>query len=296
MKRCPGRVPGSCPSVRYRHEKPDRRPPRLQLSRCPRWPRTRFTATSPVPVSSKAARPAKAPAIRVVASKRDGPIVGSAAVADGVVYIASLSSYLYAIDQQSGEKKWEFKSRDADRVVARDCRTASSTSCRRPAPWPRSTPRPASPRWVFPAEFEKKFEAKGLHGYPNAGQVIPDAWDIYTSSPAVANGKVYFGTGDGNVYAVDAKRAASCNGSSRLATSCMPSPCGRAATRYSSAATEGQLLRARCRHRRCRNGRSRPAAIAVMPQPGRLPVIGRRGRRHGLRRLPLTRMSTRSTR
>ena len=28
---------------------------------------------------------------------------------------------------------------------------------------------------------------------------------MYTSSPAVANGKVYFGTGDGNVYAVDAK-------------------------------------------------------------------------------------------
>ena len=54
--------------------------------------------------------PAKVPAIKW-SFKTGGPIVGSAAVADGIVYIASLSSYLYAIDQQSGEKKWEFKSR-----------------------------------------------------------------------------------------------------------------------------------------------------------------------------------------
>src|SRR5262249_13603191 len=47
-------------------------------------------------------------------------------------------------------------------------------------------------------------EAKNLHGYPSTAQTIPDAWDIYTSSPAVANGKVFFGSGDGNVYAADA--------------------------------------------------------------------------------------------
>ena len=31
-----------------------------------------------------------------------------------------------------------------------------------------------------------------------------DLWDLFQSSPAVANGKVYFGSGDGYVYAVDA--------------------------------------------------------------------------------------------
>ena len=58
---------------------------------------------------------------------------------------------------------------------------------------------------MFVAEYERKFEAKGLHGYPSAAQTIPDAWDVYISSPAVVDGKVYFGSGDGNVYAVDAK-------------------------------------------------------------------------------------------
>ena len=41
------------------------------------------------------------------------------------------------------------------------------------------------PKWVFVAEYERKFEAKNLHGYPSAAQTIPDAWDVFTSSPAV---------------------------------------------------------------------------------------------------------------
>jgi outer membrane protein assembly factor BamB len=58
---------------------------------------------------------------------------------------------------------------------------------------------------VYAIEYERKFQAKNLHGYRSAAQTIPDAWDLFTSSPAVANGKVYFGSGDGNVYAVDAR-------------------------------------------------------------------------------------------
>jgi len=60
------------------------------------------------------------------------------------------------------------------------------------------------PKWVLPTEYDRKFEAKNLHGLPSAAQTIPDAWDLFTSSPAVANGKVFFGSGDGGVYAADA--------------------------------------------------------------------------------------------
>jgi outer membrane protein assembly factor BamB len=60
------------------------------------------------------------------------------------------------------------------------------------------------PRWVYAVEYERKCEAKNLHGYGPSMQTMPDAWDVYTSSPAIANGRVYFGSGDGNVYAVDA--------------------------------------------------------------------------------------------
>lgn len=36
-------------------------------------------------------------------------------------------------------------------------------------------------------------------------QTIPDPYDIYLSSPVVGDGGVYFGSGDGNVYGLDAR-------------------------------------------------------------------------------------------
>jgi len=139
--------------------------------------------------------------------KAGGPIVTSPAIADGVVYIAAMDGHLYAVDQGTGKEKWNFKSRmpiasspavvgdalyfvsSAGSLVALDIQTGQ-------------------PKWVYAIEYERKFEAKNLHGYPSAAQTIPDAWDIFTSSPAVANDKVYFGSGDGNVYAVDAQTGA----------------------------------------------------------------------------------------
>jgi eukaryotic-like serine/threonine-protein kinase len=137
------------------------------------------------------------------AFKAGSAIVTSPAIADGIVYIAALDGHMYAIDQETGKEKWHFKSSmpiasspavvgdtlyflsSAGSLVALDIKTGQ-------------------PKWVYSIEYERKFEAKNLHGYPSAAQTIPDAWDLFTSSPAVANGKVYFGSGDGNVYAVDA--------------------------------------------------------------------------------------------
>ena len=138
------------------------------------------------------------------AFKSGGPIVGSPAVADGVVYIASLDGHLYALDQETGKEKWNFKSRMG---IASTPTVANGTlyfvsSAGALAALDIAT---GKPRWVFATEFERRFEAKNLHGLNSAAQTIPDAWDIFISSPAVVNGKVFFGSGDGNVYAVDAQ-------------------------------------------------------------------------------------------
>jgi outer membrane protein assembly factor BamB len=136
--------------------------------------------------------------------KAAGPIVTSPAIADGVVYIGSMSGHLYAIDQQTGQEKWNFKSRMpiASSPAVADGTVYFVSSAGSLAAIDAAT---GTPRWVFATEYERKFEAKNLHGYPSAAQTIPDAWDVFTSSPAVVNGRVYFGSGDGNVYAVDAK-------------------------------------------------------------------------------------------
>jgi outer membrane protein assembly factor BamB len=151
----------------------------------------------------ESAGPLKAPTAQWT-FKTGGPIVGSPAIRDGVVYVASLDTYLYAIDQDTGKEKWKFKSRmpiaSTPAVVDGALYFVSSTGALAAIDTANG-----QPKWVFAAEHDKKFEAKNLHGYPSAAQTIPDAWDIFTSSPAVANGKIYFGSGDGNVYAVDQK-------------------------------------------------------------------------------------------
>lgn len=138
--------------------------------------------------------------------KSAGPVLGSPVVADGIVYFGSTDYNLYAIDAVSGQQKWKFRTLGnrqivstpaiADGVVyflgydallyALDAATGVQ-------------------KWTFSTEYERRFQANRLHGYTPPMQTIPDSWDLYASSPAVVNGKVYFGSGDGNVYAVDAR-------------------------------------------------------------------------------------------
>lgn len=136
--------------------------------------------------------------------KTGGPIVASPVIADGVVYVASLDGHLHALDAETGKEKWKFKSRlpiaSTPAVTNGTLYFVSSTGAL--AALDVAT---GQPKWVFAAEYERRFEAKNLHGYPSAAQTIPDGWDVFTSSPAVAGNRVYFGSGDGGVYAVDAE-------------------------------------------------------------------------------------------
>jgi eukaryotic-like serine/threonine-protein kinase len=136
--------------------------------------------------------------------KTGGPIVASPAIADGVVYLPSMDTYLYAIDQETGKEKWKYKSR---MPIASSPAIANGTLYFVSSAGSLGAIDIATGKikWVLPTEYERKFEAKNLHGYPSAAQTIPDGYDIFISSPAVAYGKVYFGSGDGNVYAADAQ-------------------------------------------------------------------------------------------
>ena len=60
-------------------------------------------------------------------------------------------------------------------------------------------------QWKFATGGERRFEAKGIHGFQPKTQTIADPFDVFLSSAVVAQGAVFFGSGDGNLYAVDAK-------------------------------------------------------------------------------------------
>jgi len=136
--------------------------------------------------------------------KTGGSIVSSPAVVSGVVYFGSADGNLYAVDQKTGQQKWKTQTRGpvASSPAVADgfvfflsydggfyCLDANS----------------GARKWRFATTYEKRFEAKSLHGSTPAEQTVPDPHDVFLSSPAVLNGRVYFGSSDGNVYALDEK-------------------------------------------------------------------------------------------
>lgn len=137
--------------------------------------------------------------------KTEGPIFSSPTIADGVVYIGSSDTTLYAVNQSAGTLKWKYKTNapvTSSATIARGLVYFTSFDGILHA----VVAETGLPKWRFSIEGEeRRFEAKGLHGTTPAGQVIPDNWDVFLSSPAVMNDRVYFGAGDGNVYAVDAQ-------------------------------------------------------------------------------------------
>jgi outer membrane protein assembly factor BamB len=57
--------------------------------------------------------------------------------------------------------------------------------------------------WKFRTAGERVFAAKGLHGSPEKDKLLDDPWDMFLSSPVVANGNVYFGCGAGIFYSLN---------------------------------------------------------------------------------------------
>ena len=50
--------------------------------------------------------------------KTDGPVIGSPAIANGVVYIGSIDGNMYALDQETGKQKWKFKTLASRQVTS----------------------------------------------------------------------------------------------------------------------------------------------------------------------------------
>jgi len=137
--------------------------------------------------------------------KTRGHVLSSPAVYDGVVYVGSDDRTLYAIDATAGTEKWRFQTKggavNSSPAVSAEAVYFLSAD----GSFYALDRISGKELWKFQTEGERRFEAKGLHGVTPRQQTIPDSWDFYLSSPALLNGAVYFGCGDGNVYALKAK-------------------------------------------------------------------------------------------
>ncbi len=132
-----------------------------------------------------------------------GQVISSPAIANGTLYVGSTDGNLYAVDLGSGTQKWKF---------ATHVRVTSSPAVDGGTVYFGSyngnfyavDAASGQLKWKFQTPGERRFAGKHLHGSQPAGESMPDPFDYYLSSPSVSGGIVYFGSGDGNVYALDA--------------------------------------------------------------------------------------------
>jgi len=132
----------------------------------------------------------------------NGSVFSSPAVAGGVVYVGSSDGILYAVGIESGTLKWKFFT---------GSRVASSPAVDGGVVFFASydgnfyavDTATGKKKWSFKTAGERRFAGKHLHGSVPMAETMPDPFDFYLSSPTVWNGVVYFGSGDGNVYALD---------------------------------------------------------------------------------------------
>lgn len=130
-------------------------------------------------------------------------VVSSPVMQDGVVYFGSDDGNVYAVDAKDGRQLWKRATGgavSATPAIAGETLYVGSFDGRFYALNARS----GAVRWKFTTGGERRFEAKGLHGMTPKTQTFFDPFDVFLSSPVVAEGRVYFGSGDGNVYGLDA--------------------------------------------------------------------------------------------
>ena len=130
-------------------------------------------------------------------------IVSSPVLHAGTIYFGSDDGSVYAVDAASGRQRWKRATKGpvpSTPAIAGDRLYVVSYDGNLYA----MDIRTGAVRWRFASAGERHFEARGLHGWTPSRQTFFDPFDVYLSSPVVADGTVFFGSGDGHLYAVDA--------------------------------------------------------------------------------------------
>jgi eukaryotic-like serine/threonine-protein kinase len=146
-----------------------------------------------------------APTLQQVAwkYKTGAKILSSPLVHGDAIYVGSADHNVYALNRARGDLKWKFETRGAvnsspafldgtvyvgsldGRLYAIDAETGKE-------------------KWHFSTNGERRFTAPGIHGANPRTEMMADPFDVFLSSPAISDGVIFFGSGDNNVYAVNA--------------------------------------------------------------------------------------------
>jgi eukaryotic-like serine/threonine-protein kinase len=134
-------------------------------------------------------------------------VLSSPAVSVGTVYFGSNDHTFYALDAATGQLRWKFAThgRITSSAAVVDGRVYFGSY---DGTFYALDATSGALLWKFATAGERRFSGRHLHGAEPAAEIVPDPFDVYLSSPAVSGGRVYFGSGDGEVYALDARDGA----------------------------------------------------------------------------------------
>jgi outer membrane protein assembly factor BamB len=132
-----------------------------------------------------------------------GRVISSPLVVGEAVYVGSTDGSLYAVNRADGTQRWKFDTRGP---------VSSSPAYHDGLVYVASVDgnlyavdaAAGTLRWSFATKGERRFTAPGIHGAIPRTERMPDPFDVFLSSPTIASGLVYVGSGDQHVYALDA--------------------------------------------------------------------------------------------
>jgi len=130
-------------------------------------------------------------------------IISSPVAQGNVLYFGGDDGNIYAVDSETGRQIWKRTTggpAPCTPAIANGIVYAGSYDGKFYA----LSAQTGAIKWKFATEGERRFEAKGLNGLQPKNQTMADQYDVFLSSPVVVQGAVYFGSGDGNLYALDA--------------------------------------------------------------------------------------------
>lgn len=134
-------------------------------------------------------------------------MISSPLVVGDAVYVGSTDGALYAVNRADGTQRWKFQTHGPvnsspafhDGVVYVGSLDGHFYAVEAAS---------GTERWKFATKGERRFTAPGIHGAIPRTERMPDPFDVFLSSPAIAGNTVYVGSGDQHVYALDAATGA----------------------------------------------------------------------------------------
>jgi outer membrane protein assembly factor BamB len=129
-------------------------------------------------------------------------VISSPVCLDKVLYFGGDDGNIYAVDAETGRQIWKRATggpAPSTPAVANGTVYLGSYDGKFYA----LNAQTGAVKWKFATGGERRFEAQGIHGFLPKNQTMADQFDVFLSSPVVAQGAVYFGSGDGNLYAID---------------------------------------------------------------------------------------------